>query len=295
MEENIISNNIKFDTINLENGKDVKDDVIMSTENNIKEQYNIILKASIMDLDADCIAYLFLFLEPKLAIRLWMVCRWNSYGITPEHKVWKGVVKNLLGNERLKDIDDIYSRLNIIYSSDNGQPCPIDNISFMKELYRHRKCGRSGCYKIYREVDNYKDSCCYHPGTKRSTKLSCCKAKSFKDVGCKYSYHNGHFFNVLYSARPKDEIEKEKETEKKKDKGKEKEKEKNLNIAGNGDGCQASEDSHLPKIFSSISISPPPVKVTQTNNNTEASSVSSSLSSLPPIQYPNHFQQVNNN
>ncbi len=287
MEEYITTVNTQIDKTNVENGKNIKNNAIMIMKKNIDEEnHTITMKGSIMDLDADCIAYLFLFLEPKYAIRLWIVCRWNCYGITPQHKVWKGVVKNLLGSERLNDVDEIYSRLNIIYSSDNSQACPIDNIVFMKELYRERKCGRSGCYKIYRELDNYKESCCYHPGTKRSTKLSCCKAKNFSFPGCKYGYHNGHFFNVLYSERPKDDKEKEKE---KNDKTKMHTTEFTTTHINKN---RQDEANHLPMIAAtpSTSYSLSTIKPPHTNNNTETSS----LSSLPPIQPPNHFQQANN-
>ena len=125
--------------------------------------------------------------------------------IPANHYVWDDILQELLGEERMTNIVEIYSRLNINYIPDSGKECPINQLELMKELFKDRKCGRSGCCSVYREINNNKEACTYHSGTLRAgIKLSCCRAKNFRAPGCKHGFHNGTFFNVLYSARPED-------------------------------------------------------------------------------------------
>jgi len=64
--------------------------------------------------------------------------------------------------------------------------------TFIRDMYLTTRCCRSGCFKSFREIDNKRHSCRYHPG-RLSTCLSCCGQKSFESIGCKTDYHDRTF------------------------------------------------------------------------------------------------------
>jgi len=102
--------------------------------------------------------------------------------------------------------------------------CGIDEsqavtVGVLERLYKTRKCTRSGCFKLYRELDNSSSSCAHHHGRMRSSgggSLSCCKSRDFKAPGCTRGYHNGATFEFIWAPREKS---KKLEDEKKREKG----------------------------------------------------------------------------
>ena len=85
--------------------------------------------------------------------------------------------------------------------------CRLDTQPFflIRELYKTKKCSRSGCYQPFREIDNFEVSCVYHPGKMSNRKhLSCCRCKTFKEPGCKVSYHDGSLFTTILKEREKE-------------------------------------------------------------------------------------------
>lgn len=75
-------------------------------------------------------------------------------------------------------------------------------LDLYKQLHLTKKCTRSGCLKHFREINNHGYACQYHSGhMKPSRTLSCCRASSFKSPGCKSTWHDGFFFEMVYSKR----------------------------------------------------------------------------------------------
>ena len=64
-----------------------------------------------------------------------------------------------------------------------------------------RKCCRSGCFTMYKEIDNSPLSCSFHNGKLTRGSLSCCKQTSFKEEGCKTGWHDGALYESIYSRR----------------------------------------------------------------------------------------------
>jgi len=77
----------------------------------------------------------------------------------------------------------------------------IDCFEVFRKLHASRKCTRSGCLQQFQEIRNNNKSCCYHSGRIKGQSLSCCRKKHFSDEGCKLSYHDGAFYDTVYSAR----------------------------------------------------------------------------------------------
>ena len=75
-------------------------------------------------------------------------------------------------------------------------------LAFYGRLHRRKKCGRSGCYAMFLEIDNTAASCRFHPGKMNAARvLSCCRQKSFKSDGCRTGYHSGDFYEFCFSTR----------------------------------------------------------------------------------------------
>jgi len=75
-------------------------------------------------------------------------------------------------------------------------------LAFYGRLHRKKKCGRSGCYAMFLEIDNTAASCRFHPGKMNAARvLSCCRQKSFKSDGCRTGYHSGDFYEFCFLAR----------------------------------------------------------------------------------------------
>lgn len=73
-----------------------------------------------------------------------------------------------------------------------------DPYQLIIELFKRKKCSRSGCFKYFSEWENTPRSCCFHSGKlKSNSKLSCCGVSSFNLKGCKFSYHNGIFYSMV--------------------------------------------------------------------------------------------------
>ena len=77
----------------------------------------------------------------------------------------------------------------------------IDCFEIFRKLHAYRKCTRSGCLQKFQEINNNNKSCSYHTGRLKGQSLSCCRKKHFSDIGCKRSYHDGAFYDTVYSTR----------------------------------------------------------------------------------------------
>lgn len=122
------------------------------------------------------------------------------------------------------------------------------DFALIQSLFTARKCTRSGCFQKYCEWSNHPKACAYHSGKyKPGQYVSCCRAKSFQEPGCKFAYHSG-MFHFMVNIKREDPPKKE-ENEKSK-------------------GTSAS----LPSISSSPA-----------NRQTSGNSSSMSLLKLPPI------------
>lgn len=77
----------------------------------------------------------------------------------------------------------------------------IDCLEVIRKLHAYRKCTRSGCLQKFQEITNDYKSCSYHTGRIKGQSLSCCRKKNFSCTGCKLSYHDGAFYDTVYSTR----------------------------------------------------------------------------------------------
>jgi hypothetical protein len=91
-----------------------------------------------------------------------------------------------------------------------------DYFHFLRVLFQRSKCNRSGCYQYYYEWENHLKACSYHPGRLVGSRkyVSCCRASSYGDRGCKTAYHNGSFYFMLHLKRNDKDHGKATQTEK---------------------------------------------------------------------------------
>lgn len=102
------------------------------------------------------------------------------------------------------EIDTVLLRLGYSISIINNLSADkVDCIELLAKLHLPRKCSRSGCFQIFKEIDNSSSSCRFHSGRMKGLSgLSCCRSKSFTSaLGCKISHHDGSFFDTVYSVR----------------------------------------------------------------------------------------------
>ena len=130
------------------------------------------------------------------AVRLWLALCLRKRGIGVTCAFWRRFLTPFFGpGER-----DSFLRV-----------CGIDEsqavtVGVLERLYKSRKCTRSGCLKLYRELENSSSSCSHHHGRMRSSgggSLSCCKARDFRAPGCTRGYHNGATFELIWAPREK--------------------------------------------------------------------------------------------
>lgn len=100
------------------------------------------------------------------------------------------------------DLDIILLRLGYPISQINSISAEkIDVFEVLRKLHSDRKCSRSGCFQSFKEINNDVGCCSYHPGRMKGMSLSCCRKKNFNEKGCKCSYHDGSFYDTVYSKR----------------------------------------------------------------------------------------------
>jgi hypothetical protein len=150
------------------------------------------------------------FLDVKDAVRLWIGICLQKQGIGRQHMVWEPVIGRLLGERTL---DDVALRLNM-YSE--GKTVREYGLDIIASLFMTRRCSRSGCLRTFCEKENFADSCAYHPGRMKRQFLSCCRGKNFRVPGCKKSYHDAHYFNLLMAPRIETDNSTDNEKEKRK-------------------------------------------------------------------------------
>jgi hypothetical protein len=155
-----------------------------------------------MSLNADCFITLAGFcFSIKDLVRLWIAtgCKLPSKG-----KLWTyALIEFLFANdekaqklENHQQLEDITIRLG----------CRLDSngLLLIERMFTTRKCSRSGCFKLFKEIDNHSNACYYHKGALKRGKLTCCRQNNFKDIGCSINYHNGSLHEAVFQAREAD-------------------------------------------------------------------------------------------
>ena len=105
------------------------------------------------------------------------------------------------------DLDVVLLRLGYSISIINSISAEkIDCFEVLRKLHTYRKCNRSGCFQVFQEINNEGSCCQYHPGRMKGLSLSCCRKKNFNEKGCKCTYHDGSFFDTVYSKRELDKL-----------------------------------------------------------------------------------------
>lgn len=94
---------------------------------------------------------------------------------------------------------------------------PQHGLQAVARLYVWKKCSRSGCLQRFRELDNRAGVCSFHPGRLKGSKLTCCRASSFRAAGCKTTWHDGDVYEMVYRRREVDDNEVEDVKDKEKD------------------------------------------------------------------------------
>ena len=93
--------------------------------------------------------------ETVECIRLYIGLRLWRY-VSEDSLIWiKHLQRHFL--RKNKDLEDTMFRFRSTMSLFTG-------LNLYKKLNERRKCSRSGCFAVYREIDNDNSACCYHPG-----------------------------------------------------------------------------------------------------------------------------------
>jgi hypothetical protein len=151
---------------------------------------------------------IFNYLDPQCFIYTWIGFGLRKVIPNNHPTIWRTVFNNLIKRDHPykhhNTATSILLRLNYKISEIKNSKHSIGMNVFGK-LYKKRKCTNSGCLKYFMEINNYSNVCLYHNGRMKTAGLSCCKAKSFKSIGCKSTYHNGTFFDMVNSTRGNEE------------------------------------------------------------------------------------------
>jgi hypothetical protein len=153
-------------------------------------------------------------------IRLWTTSK-AFQQVYPVHlnNFWKTLLQYFLQSRKLK-LDEASRSLFLLPPPDtnkfsSGLPSSSNQQQRQQQqqqqqafqqlelLFTFRKCSRSGCqHKWFCEWDNHPTACWFHPGKLRNGHyLTCCRAGSFQEPGCKQGYHDGVFHMLVFSRR----------------------------------------------------------------------------------------------
>lgn len=159
--------------------------------------------------DEDLLIEIWSFCSPTEAVRLWIGTNFFNRSVDQNHMAWEC----LLNQTKLVDLEGALLRLNLRTFHDETQ---LPAFNLLRELHSVRRCSRSGCYQLFREIENLQLSsqeqppnpCSYHPGILRRTtrRLSCCRQKGFDSRPCKQGVHDGGFFSAVFTARPDPQV-----------------------------------------------------------------------------------------
>lgn len=135
-------------------------------------------------------------------VRLWVTSQQIQKQLPKaDATFWKALLEFFLAGRQLtlESISvSIIGPSKFLSSSRKVQKGCYDDFRLMESLFTKRKCSRSGCFRFYEEWANFNQACCYHPGQLKSGMfLSCCRAASFQESGCKYTFHSGMFHFML--------------------------------------------------------------------------------------------------
>ena len=148
-------------------------------------------------LNAECLYHIATYFDGlAYLVRLFVACRGFSLFPKSDDEFWGNLLTYYLLEQ---DNLDSYQRI------EKRMRTRKKNFQLIYELFSTRKCTRSGCFKLYKEVGNDCMSCYYHPGRKTAGRLTCCREKSFQTPGCKTGHHDGMFFQMVRLRRPLNE------------------------------------------------------------------------------------------
>ena len=142
---------------------------------------------------ADEWAIIFSYLPTlRCVVKSYIAFNLSKHGITSQHKIWMTVLEQ----RHSIDIRGFLLRTNYPTTEEQKQ-----GLVFFARLHRRKKCSRSGCFKEFIEIDNTRTSCRHHTGRVNGQHLTCCRASSFREEGCRRGYHSGDFFEFVHSKR----------------------------------------------------------------------------------------------
>ena len=150
-------------------------------------------------LNEDCFIVMSGFVDTLAdLVRLWIAL---GCVLPAHHVMWKEMLREhciqKLGGQ---DLEEIILRLGCRQDS--------TGLLLIERMYVRRKCSRSGCFRIFREIDNHRTACSHHSGILRKGRLSCCHETSFRGPGCKDGYHDGALHESLFLRRVQEQEEK---------------------------------------------------------------------------------------
>lgn len=129
-------------------------------------------------------------------IRVWIAGNFTKLIPKSHPTFWKVLLKHFLASQSIPFDQAMRSSYMLPTQSE------IYDFLAIQSLFTARTCTRSGCFQPYLEWSNHSRSCSYHPGNlKPGQYLSCCRAKTFRDPGCKLAYHSGMFHFMVNTKR----------------------------------------------------------------------------------------------
>ncbi len=145
---------------------------------------------------ADLLIYMSVYCENlEDVVKLWIAFGLHKH-IPSYDRAWREVLRFwLLINEKGDSVEDACLRMG----------CRLDSggLLLIERACVPRKCSRSGCFVLYKEIENGPAACSWHNGKMVRGSLTCCKQTSFKDEGCKRGWHDGALFESIYTRREK--------------------------------------------------------------------------------------------
>lgn len=127
-------------------------------------------------------------------VNLWIALCMQKWGVCHDSQIWISYLKMHYATKGT-DIESAILRAGMRFDDAMSM-----GLQLLKKLYVLRKCGRSGCLKLYREIYNGATECICHPGYLKNNRLTCCK-ETFKFIGCKSSCHDGSLSESIFAPR----------------------------------------------------------------------------------------------
>lgn len=138
------------------------------------------------------------YLEPRECVRAWIAIPTIRCILCPTNDFWFEVALRcqIVHNRAYSHSHDSDFQALLVRV---GCATERSGLILLKLMHDFRKCFRSGCLRVFRECDNTRSSCRFHPGKRnpRTGRLSCCRAASFSEAGCASDFHCGRVFDAI--------------------------------------------------------------------------------------------------